>query len=385
MNATSTGIIPGTTGNKFIAGGIILFIAVIVMFALNTKYQFLPAGWDVFKLLGLSTSQDATYWTDPNLVSTLSITAAELPPNFPTRYGYSMMFDTMIYNSRASFSNTMGGILPYRHLLHRGSNDLGNPGTTGGCAGGGSSAGTTAKTGLPQYMNPGFMGDPSTNDILVFIDTSAGRESTRISNLQLATPYRIGIIVYQGFFEIYLGCRLLTTQLLKGTPIAITPSTPPTSGVYGLSGSFTMSAKIQNLRVWSMNLPVQQVVRECSVPMKPFGPAPPCIIGGTMNGPPTAASPTGSDTSATTTIADITKCAPTPPRVPPPPPPIPAFGGPSSYFYDATNAFNKQKQYLYEQQLKKDMLYKQQAQNQGIAASFNKGFSIGMTPFTSLF
>jgi len=362
MNATPSGIIPGTTGNKFIAGGIILFIAIIVMFALNTKYKFLPANWDLFKALGLSTSQDATYWTDPNLVSTLSITAAELPPNFPTRYGYSMMFDIMIYNSRASFSNTMGGILPYRHLLHRGSNDLGNPGTTGGCAGGGSSIGTSAKTGLPQYMNPGFMGDPSTNDILVFIDTSAGRESTRISNLQLATPYRIGIIVYQGFFEIYLGCRLLTTQLLKGTPIAITPTTPPTSGVYGLSGSFTMSAKIQNLRVWSMNLPVQQVVQECSVPMKPFGPAPPCVTNGAMNGPPTAASPSDtsaaspSDTSAANTIANVTKCAPTPPLVPPPPPPVPVYNAPSWYSYDATSAFNQKKQDLYEQQRKKDML-----------------------------
>jgi len=354
MNATSTGIIPGTTGNKFIAGGIILFITVIVMFALNTKYQFLPAGWDVFKLLGLSTSQDATYWTDPNLVSTLSITATELPPNFPTRYGYSMMFDIMIYNSRASFSTVSQGSLPYRHLLHRGSNDLGNPGTTGGCGGGGISTCPITARGLPKFMNPGFLGDPSTNDILVFVDTSAGRESTRISNLQLATPYRIGIIVYQGFFEIYLGCRLLTTQVLKGTPIAITPSTPPTSGVYGLSGSFTMSAKIQNLRVWSMNLPVQQVVRECSVPMKPFGPAPPCVMNGAMNEPPTAASP--SDTSAANTIANVTKCAPTPPFVPPPPSPFPVYNAPSWYSYDATNAFNKEKQYLYEQQRKKDML-----------------------------
>jgi hypothetical protein len=118
-----------------------------------------------------------------------------------------------------------------------------------------------------------------------------------------------------------------------------------------------MSAKIQNLRVWSMNLPVQQVVRECSVPMKPFGPAPPCVTGGTMNGPPTAASP--SDTSAANTIANVTKCAPTPPLVPPPPPPVPVYATPSWYSYDATSAFNQKKQYLYEQQLKKNMLKRQ--------------------------
>ena len=69
-------------------------------------------------------------------------------------------------------------------------------------------AAAAAADGVPKVMNPGFVGDRTTNDIIVFIDTSAGRESARISNLQLTVPYRIGIIVYQGFFELYLGCKL---------------------------------------------------------------------------------------------------------------------------------------------------------------------------------
>ena len=213
-----------------------------------------------------------------------------------------MMFDTMIFNTRASFSTTNGAALPYRHLLHRGSDDLGNAGTSAGCSGGGSSKGSTT-TGLPQYMNPGFIGDPTTNDILVFIDTTSGRESTRISNLKLKTPYRIGIIVYQGFFELYLGCKLLTTQVLKGTPIAINPS-----GIYALAGSFAMSAKIQNLRLWSTTLPVQQVVTECSVAMKPFGAAPPCIALSLNSTPPISATSTKTDASAAATIASVLQC-----------------------------------------------------------------------------
>ena len=187
MNTATIGTIPGSTSAKLVAGAVFLFVALIVMFAVNTKYHFLPAKWNLFKQLGLVKSEDATYWTDPNALTTLAITQTQLPANFPTRFGYTIMFDTMIFNSRASFT-TSGRTLPYRHLLHRGSDDLGTAGTSGGCGGGGSSTATT--NGLPKYMNPGFIGDPSTNDIIVFIDTSAGRESARISNLSLA----LGII-----------------------------------------------------------------------------------------------------------------------------------------------------------------------------------------------
>jgi hypothetical protein len=307
MNAATTGILPGSTNAKLVAGAVFLFVALIVMFAVNTKYHFLPAKWDLFKQLGLVKSEDATFWTDPNSVTALAITQTQLPANFPSRFGYTIMFDTMIFNSRASFSNTSGGTLPYRHLLHRGSDDLGNAGTPAGC-GGGSGGSSPTTTGLPRYMNPGFVGDPSTNDIFVFIDTSAGRESARISNLSLATSYRIGIVVYEGFFEIYQGCKLLLSQVLKGTPIAINPS-----GIYALAGPFALSAKLQNLRLWSTTLPIQQLVTECSGKIQPFGPAPPCTAISVNPAPPTSATGTGMNAIAAATIGSVTapQCPPT--------------------------------------------------------------------------
>lgn len=303
MNAT-TGTIPGSMGAKIAAAFVIMLLATVLVFAVNTRYHFLPAKWDLFKRLGLVKSQDATFWTDPNSVTALSLSQTELPANFPSRFGYTIMFDTMIFNSRAPMTAAKGAALPYRHLLHRGSPDLGNAGTPAGCGGGTTHSTKKSVTGLAQYMNPGFIGDPSTNDIIVFLDTNMGRESARISNLQLVTPYRIGLVVYQGFFEIYLGCKLLITQLLKGTPIAINPS-----GVYALAGPFAMSAKIQNLRLWSNTLPVQQIVTECMMPMQPFGNAPPCIaISVDSTTPPVAASSTTA--AAATVIASISQCPP---------------------------------------------------------------------------
>jgi hypothetical protein len=302
MNASTTGILPGSTNAKLVAGAVFIFVALIVMFAVNTKYNFLPAWLNLFQKLGLVRSEDATFWTDPNSMTALAITQTQLPANFPTRFGYTMMFDTMIFNSRASFTTTSGGTLPYRHLLHRGSDDLGNAGTPAGCGGGGNS--TASTDGFPKYMNPGFIGDRSTNDILVFIDTSAGRESARISNLSLVIPYRFGLVVYEGFFEIYQGCKLLLSQVLKGTPIAINPS-----GIYALAGPFALSAKLQNLRIWSTTLPVQQVVRECSGAIQPFGNAPPCTA---ISVNPTSLMSTSSTTGTTTdataaaTIASVT-------------------------------------------------------------------------------
>jgi len=312
MNAATTGILPGSTTAKIVAGAIFLFVALIVMFAVNTKYQFLPAKWNLFKHLGLIKSQDATFWTNPNSVSALAITQTEVPANFPSRFGYTIMFDTMIFNSRASFATSSGGTLPYRHLLHRGSDDLGKAGTPAGCGGGGGSSGTPSTTGLPQYMNPGFIGDRSTNDIIVMFNTNSGIESARISNLSLATPYRIGLVVYEGFFEIYLGCKLLLSQVFKGTPIAINPS-----GIYALAGPFAMSAKLQNLRLWSTTLPVQQIVTECSGAIQPFGNAPPCTAISFNPAPPISTKGSGTktktDVAAVATIASVTsaQCPPT--------------------------------------------------------------------------
>lgn len=306
MNATTNGVIPGTMGAKLASLGVILLVGTVLLFALNAKYHFLPAKWDLFQKLGLSKSEDGSYWSDPNSVTALSLDSAKLPPNFPTQYGYSIMFDVKIFNTRANFNAGNGGSMPYRHLLHRGSSDLGNAGTPAGC-GGGATPGTagTSKNGLPQYMNPGFIGDPTTNDILVFIDTASGRESARISGLQLATPYRIGLVVYQGFFEVYLGCKLLVTQMLRGVPIAINPS-----GIYGLAGSYALSAKIQNLRLWSRTLSVQDIVNECGQSFQPFGSPPPCIPLSINIDSPTADSADSAGTAPGTppSIAEVVKC-----------------------------------------------------------------------------
>ena len=188
---------------------------------------------------------------------------------------------------------------------------MGSAGTSSGCGGGGSSTPGTPGTGLPKLMNPGFLGDPMTNDILLYITTSAGLESARISNFQLATPYRIGIIVYKEFFELYLGCKLVTTQLLKGIPVSVN-----SSGVHALAGPFAMNAKIQNLRLWSTTLPIQQIITECSTPIQSFGPPPPCITVPSLNTPPIAGPGTGSaagiasstNKAAAATIGSVTQC-----------------------------------------------------------------------------
>jgi hypothetical protein len=102
MNAATTGLIPGSTGAKVASAAVFLFVTLIVVFAINSKYHFLPEKWDLFKHLGLVKSQDATFWTNVNTKTTLSVDKKQLPPNFPNSYGYSMMFDIMVYNSRAS-------------------------------------------------------------------------------------------------------------------------------------------------------------------------------------------------------------------------------------------------------------------------------------------
>lgn len=213
-----------------------------------------------------STSDAYLFWKPSALFTNLNVPKGSVPGFSNTLY--SLNLDAVLLNTR-NFKGTGG---PWRHIAHRGSDELGTTTVGGsilrtGCAAAANS-GALPPYGLPKRMNPGIFLDPNTNDIVVFVDTERGgdnyRESVRISDVPMDIPFRIGVIVNGRMLEVYLNCKLEVSKVLNGRPRSVEDIW------YGLSGAAGAIAQIQNLYVWKRAVPADEIGALCAKPPK-FG------------------------------------------------------------------------------------------------------------------
>lgn len=236
---------------------LLIFIILVVMMLMNVK---LSLSWLIPRKYTVMASS-SKFWTPSGVFTNLTVPSTAAPSL--TDDIYTLTLEGLLLNSRV-YQTTDG---PYRHIAHRGSNELASTGSAlTGCAAGGSN-GNLPPFGLPKRLNPGIFLDPNTNDILIFVDTSDGpntyRESVRISDIPLDIPFNLGIIMNGRVLEVYLNCGLETTKVLSGTPRSVE------NVWYGLSGSASANAQIQNLTLWNYGLTADDVRSFCVKP-KPF-------------------------------------------------------------------------------------------------------------------
>jgi len=189
---------------------------------------------------------------------------------FPMRVSdvYTASIEVSIYDAR---SNDNQG--PYRHILHRGTDDLvkfksGSPGSPPKGQGG-------LNDGLPTQMNPGIFLDNFTNDLIVFVDTDpvqkgniGYRESLRISDVPVKKPFRVHVTTHDQILEVYVNCRLVATKLLSGKPRAVP------NDWYGRVGFARATAFIQNLTLWDSELYAFEILKLCPAIVLPPNVAP---------------------------------------------------------------------------------------------------------------
>jgi len=253
--------IVGNVGMFILYSVAVLFIVAVVMmvFGLTIPWAWFdprPRRWRVL-------NRGYTFWKETRQFTNLFVPAEQSVPDF-NEANYSLCVDVVIYNTR-NYRTTEG---PYRHILHRGSNELAATSVSSyvasGCAAVGD--GSLPPFGLPKRMNPGIFIDPNVNDILVFVDSSDGvemyRESVRIQDLPLDIPFRIEIIVMGRILEVYLNCKLEVTKTLSGNPRLVE------NAWYGVAGPANMNGQIQNLVVWNELLQVDDMKTLCPGPPK---------------------------------------------------------------------------------------------------------------------
>lgn len=278
-----------TRGNMvlYILAAIAIAIIVIILMRIRINWSMLDPRSREMQVKGRATAA----W-EP--AKTKVFTNLTLPAEATTINDaeYSMMVDMMLLDTR----NYKTSDSPHRHILHRGSGEMHTTTVSGAVLSGCAASNTNSRTsnsGLPRRMNPGIMLDPNTNDLLIFVDTmgtegEAYRESVRIADIPLNTPFRIQIILSGNVFEAYLNCKLEVTKVLQGKPKTVE------NAWYGLSGSTAGQAQIQNLYVWNESLPVEDVRILCKYPPV-FGKARPICDGG--DAPVTTNAGTASDTA----------------------------------------------------------------------------------------
>lgn len=237
-----------------------LVVFVIVMMLMNKKIDL---SWLDPRPKGMVVTSDAHLFWKPSARFTNLIVPEKSIPEFMNTL-YSISFDVVLQNTR-NFKGTRG---PWRHIIHRGSDELAQSTIGGaimkaGCAAANGS-GPLPPFGLPKRMNPGIFLDPNINDIIIFIDTERGgdsyRESVRIKDIPMDVPFRVELIINERILEVYLNCRLEVSKVLSGRPRSVEDVW------YGLSGSAAAQAMIQNLYVWKRPLTADSIGALCAVP-----------------------------------------------------------------------------------------------------------------------
>lgn len=232
-------------------------VAVIVLQILRIKVNW--SALDPRPKRSIVLSDASTFMTPSKQYTNLVV-----PANTPALYGYkddsyTIQFDCQLLDSR-NYTTTSS---IYRHILHRGSNELETSTVAGQVLSRCVAINTAAlpPEGLPARMNPGIVLDPVKNDILVFVDTMQGatayRESVRVADIPLRTPFRMQIVLNGRVLEVYLNCRLEITMVLSGTPKVVE------NQWYGISGSASAQAQLQNLLVWKRPLGVEDITALC--------------------------------------------------------------------------------------------------------------------------
>lgn len=247
------------TGNWLLYLLVAFFIAVVIFMLMGKSISMSwlsyfdprPKNW---KIVGRA----SLFWPPSSIFSNLNVPKEKSVADMHDDM-YSMTVENVLYNTR-SYNTTEG---PYRHILHRGSNELAKT-TVGGAILSGCLTNDSSELppfGLPKRMNPGIFVDPNTNDIIVFVDTIRGadtmRESARIADIPLDVPVRIGVVLNKRVLEVYLNCKLEVTKVLQGDPKHVE------NEWYGLAGPAGAQAQIQNLYVWKESLNADDMLHLC--------------------------------------------------------------------------------------------------------------------------
>ncbi len=206
---------------------IVLVILLFVHYTIRPIFRFVPGGSGFIPIPGLSDGQ--VYWKDGKGVAPLD--ESRLTANYPTQ-NYSFTLDIFVRD-------------PTTVLAH--SFQTPQPNTV-------FSRGTPPATGLAEENTVKVLLVPGTNDLQVIVrNANHIDEGITLSNVPVQTPFRLGVVIMDVAFEVYVNGRLMKTRALDAAPLTtIGRITPPQNTLANM-------VKVGNLHMWTRTLTPSEI------------------------------------------------------------------------------------------------------------------------------
>lgn len=209
---------------------VITIIVLFIHFFITPIFRFQPGAPGIITVPGFDDGK--LFWNKTNA----SLIENSTLPIHGSFLNYSLNIDIFIQNPM-QFSTK------HRILFSRGASERINPIT-----------GDTI-TGIFKNYNLVIALAPNTTDIIVSIlNSSKTTENIIIYNVPVQEPFRLGIVVMEKAFEVYMNGKLNNTRLFNAAPMDVKGDILPAVGVE------LNIAKLQNLKIWNRVLTTSEII-----------------------------------------------------------------------------------------------------------------------------
>jgi hypothetical protein len=201
---------------------IITVILLFVHFTVRPIFQFTPGGSGFIPIPGLTDGQ--LFWKDAKNVAPLN--EATLGTDYPTQ-NYSFTLDIFVRDPTTIQAQNFQ--TPEPNLVF--------------------SRGTPSIAGIAEQNTVRVLLVPGTNDLQIIVKNSNNiDEGITLSNVPVQTPFRLGVVIMDVAFEVYVNGRLMKTRALDAPPNAAKGRIAPPQG------AFASTVKVGNLHMWTRTL-----------------------------------------------------------------------------------------------------------------------------------
>ena len=210
----------------YIAAVLIVLVAVLLFinYTLYPIFQLIPGGPGFIPVPGFNDSK--VYWQPTSSVTTFTDLSDSSTILGTTTNNWSMSVDLVVQNPYTT--NGKG----YKVLFSRGGTTIDNP------------KANSAITGTLTGYNVAIALAPNNNDLIVsMLNSHENPENVLIPNIPIQTPFRIGIVVLGGAFEVYFNGKLAKTRTFA--------SGKPADHTGAFIGPKLMNARVGNLILWN--------------------------------------------------------------------------------------------------------------------------------------
>jgi hypothetical protein len=213
---------------------VLMVILLLINYTITPIFQLQPGGPGYIPVPFMDSKQ--TYWPPQKTPYQVTSISGDIINNASLSSGWSMSLDICIMNPVMQIKDSNGNST-FRLIFNRGGTYSNPVGTDGSI--------TSIITGYNIAV--GLLKD--TNDLIVSVmNGNSIPENIIIQNVPVQQPFRLGVVIMNNAFEVYINGKLTKTRKLASSVPSFTTSQP----FYGPQGS-TMNqiARVGNLIVWA--------------------------------------------------------------------------------------------------------------------------------------